>query len=1306
MVRWLKLFSLCLMSLFSPSLLALDLAEMCRTFPNPAQGWQSTTSRLTINQQKTINSPHLDYYIAGWSESFVTDNIRACGDSEWECGSSKTKLLVPFDNVIDYSQFTSCEAGFCSAGAVSDKGSKPTVTTYDFSRVNKSLTVSDFDNVNCGSWCTVDIDDAQKQVTLTVTGNFSNLIINNTYYDYEVRVKLTPGYIVKDFTANAAATLDFTAPGRYLHHKLSVLAPGSKFEFGSDVQLKIVVDAARPSDRGFVYIGASVDIETQDTETDTLWINAPEGDVWFRDRVSPVDVHALISANHVRIGSGTYVFGAVSTPELTMPSQHSAIVGQSACFSDPTPSPVAKYHLEESWSGNSGEVKDASGNNHHGTTVNGVTSAVDLPAWPNDANSFGTCGYGDFSRVSDQYVEVPHSSQLSMSEEVSVSAWIYPKSYPSSDLASIVTKDTNYEFHLTSSGYIYWYWQVNTSGYPAYNLYSARTVPLNQWTHVTVTYDANRPTQAKMYINGQLSSYYYVPIHTPKLLTNSMPFQIGQDQAYRGFDGFIDEVQLYGSALSSAQVLNIYNERHLCQDQSKNLALKITPVTASGLACDGIPIDFSLIDADTGNIVEGEGQSLFVETFPVSGRDYACWSPDGNMTTAQCKSDHDYNAVFPNGSPATVRGYIHSKFINNYNITANVSSESLTESAGPYVFLAQSASIVPSDGVDGSDFYQVAGREFPFRIKIRGSQGQGNQLNCRVIDIDGSVDVDFSTVQLPTSSRNSLKISHNNSQWQDANIRLPLTFTNGVAGGNETAADGTLKLKLDDASIVDFSGTGSSGNQTLSSTERFYFRPFATTFCAQNGPLPSNTSEATGGFAAAGSNVALYLRAFNWQSRFDSNNDGVPNSSVRAETLCSAPETESYFTHNGYIAQPLLSQLPVAYPSGGSLGTLVLDGLPFDGQSIEVTQSDVNRSRSLNWNEVGTLSISASQSSYLSQSGFDVPGVVADVGRFYPASFNITRSEWQAVIGQGGIAYLDQAYSLAEVEVAPYPLGSTTPVSNYHLFGSALQAGFSVKQDSNIPNELTLDLASGSWSAAGDGTSHWMVSDSDAILARNYVSVTPAQTIANGPFNTGSASSVATEFGLNLLPASDPASYDPLTTVTEQNLPSQPPARYGRMVLHSATSNTANSVEVPLRVEFWNGNTFEVNNNDNVSELATPSSYICKETIWPSGTTSGSALSGSDSVPWAHVTAGETDVVRAEPDSSHTVREQVQFWMRLGTERPDGITTGCGNTLNQPWLQYDWRGLGDEDPSAVVTFGIYRGNDRVIFRGEPGLIGQ
>ncbi|WP_394128000.1 DUF6701 domain-containing protein [Vibrio hepatarius] len=775
------------------------------------------------------------------------------------------------------------------------------------------------------------------------------------------------------------------------------------------------------------------------------------------------------------------------------------------------------------------------------------------------------------------------------------------------------------------------------------------------------------------------------------------------------------EVEITGSIstvyLTMSGRAKVFGQSDCFSPTPPSLQLVITPTTGSGIACDGIPIDFSLVDSATGNIVDGSGQSLFVDASPVSGSNYACWSSDGNMPTSQCKSDHDYNASFPIGAPATVRGYIHSKFINDYNITAFVNSEGLSKSAGPYTFLAQSVSIVPSNGVDGNEFYQVAGREFPFRLKVRGTQGNGNQLNCKVIDVDGSVDVDFSFLQLPSSSPNPLLISHNSGTWKNANTTLPITFKDGVAGGTETAADGSLKLRLDDAGIVDFTGSGTSGNQSITSTERFYFRPFVQTFCDQNGSLPNNTTQTNGGFQAAGRDVDVYLKAFNWSLNFDSNNDGVPNNGLLASNICpSLTQTDSYYTHNGYPALVELEQLPLVYPTGGNLGNLMLDGTMFNGQSIELSESNRYLARVLSWDEVGTLSVLGRQNNYLSQSGFDIPSVPAHIGRFYPARFNIESSPWSAVDNQGNITYLDQSYQSAGVNIEAFAFSSdednVEPLSNYHLFAPSLLADFELQQDDVIPNVLTFDITSGLWGAGINGQSVWSVTDNNALLQRNYVSATPLTSEENGPFNTGDLNSVETEFSLRVTSTSDPVSFDQQSVVDEQDLPTQPPARYGRMVLDSVGGTTATAIPIPLRIEFWDGDAFVQNPEDSASLLATADNHVCKQVLWSDNPgTSDSALVGSDSVPWENVATGASNAVSATPDSSGT-REQLQFWMRLGLNRPDGVDTGCTSTLSQPWLQYDWRNLGDEDPSTVVTFGIYRGNDRVIFRGEPGLTGQ
>ncbi|MGL4249492.1 MAG: DUF6701 domain-containing protein [Aeromonas sp.] len=231
-----------------------------------------------------------------------------------------------------------------------------------------------------------------------------------------------------------------------------------------------------------------------------------------------------------------------------------------ACF----PAPVALYQLEEpKWTGSAGQVKNSVADEFHGRALQGAkTSTVD-PALPVNANNFGTCGYGDFTGSSNQYVEVPHDARLSFSDKLTVAAWVYPVSWPSAgNLHSIVSKNGNYEFHLDSQGRVYWYWERAAGGFT--ELTTTETIPLNTWSHIAIRYDTSAAGEQRqvIYING-------VPVRygndASKLRTNSLNLEIARDNSNgRSFDGRIDEVAIYGSALSHAQIANLYQQRHFC----------------------------------------------------------------------------------------------------------------------------------------------------------------------------------------------------------------------------------------------------------------------------------------------------------------------------------------------------------------------------------------------------------------------------------------------------------------------------------------------------------------------------------------------------------------------------------------------------------------------------------------------------------------------------------------------------------------------------------------------------------------------
>ncbi|WP_242511063.1 DUF6701 domain-containing protein [Aliivibrio finisterrensis] len=774
-------------------------------------------------------------------------------------------------------------------------------------------------------------------------------------------------------------------------------------------------------------------------------------------------------------------------------------------------------------------------------------------------------------------------------------------------------------------------------------------------------------------------------------------------------------VSIYGAV--TAKTLKLFSNSRIigqseCINPSNDVQLVISPTSGKGLACDGIAIDFSLVDSD-GNVVEGKGQQLQVSSTPVAvgDRNSACWSKDGSITTPECNhaDDSRFDTVFPSSGPAVVTRYIHSKFLNSYNVSASVSSDNLTTTEGPYEFIAKAISIVPSEGVDGSDSNQVAGRPYPFRLKIRGKEnGNGNMLNCHIIKETTDIDVTFSNSVLPVTSNENIEIKKETNSWTEANRTLSVAFVNGVAGGDESQADGSLKARLNDAGKARLTVSANIQGNTFTTSEPFYFRPFTAALCDQSSALPSYTDELNGAYLASGTDFNAYLKAVNWIKGLDTGlyGDGVPDYD-NPSLVCSKAVTPSYITHSEGMAQlSLAAQLN--YPLSGGIGVITADGYPIANFSKEVTSENKNASTKMNWNEVGTLGFDVFQNNYFNRSGFTIPSTFSKVGRFYPAYFSITTTEWGYPEEQGSTdgayVYMGQNFTNVDFQAMSHSASGSDTI-NYGGFDESLKAWFSlVGEHATRLNITNADLDASHW---GSGA-FWQVSNlnhavvwsrlNDSTLAGNT-------TKPDGPFNmSGNTSSITTALGLEISGA-DPVSFDATSfdpAVIEQELLSQPDVRYGRMVLDSVGGSIGSDVNVPLRVEYWNGNAFVLSNKDDASKFE--GEKHCKQTVWPDPNQSSSTLlKGSNTV------AQGSDVTHLVADASNsTLREQVRFWLRLASTSPQRgeANVDCEpDYLDQPWLQFNWRGKGDEDPSTVVTFGIYRGNDRVIFRGESNIIG-
>ena len=264
----------------------------------------------------------------------------------------------------------------------------------------------------------------------------------------------------------------------------------------------------------------------------------------------------LYSKKDITLGHQSYLSGAVSAKNITTQSS-----GATINFFDIPPDfgdfcsggssePIASYHFDEmSWSGGIGEVIDEAGS-FNGQAMAGLNTDSKTPAIIGNP---GTCRYGSFDGV-DDYIQISDDPALDLPTELTITAWIKPDSLPLSEYKTILSKDENYEFHVNSSGEIYWWWDTHSL------TTSGAGIVAGNWYHVAITYKSGKQS---IYINGiEKGSGTY----TGNLPVNNDPLQIGQDQYLDGryFQGLIDEIRIYSKSLDASDINAIYQETQPC----------------------------------------------------------------------------------------------------------------------------------------------------------------------------------------------------------------------------------------------------------------------------------------------------------------------------------------------------------------------------------------------------------------------------------------------------------------------------------------------------------------------------------------------------------------------------------------------------------------------------------------------------------------------------------------------------------------------------------------------------------------------
>jgi fibronectin type 3 domain-containing protein len=187
------------------------------------------------------------------------------------------------------------------------------------------------------------------------------------------------------------------------------------------------------------------------------------------------------------------------------------------------------------------------------STASGLNGTLNGAAWVTTGKYGKALSFNGTSSL----VTVADAGPLHLSAAMTLEAWVYPTT-ASTNFATAVLKERGttglaYSLYVTDganrppSGYI------NVGGVDR-NATGTMVLPLNTWTHLAVTYNGST---FRLYVNGvQVAS----KSQTGTIASSTSPLRIGGNSVWgEYFNGLIDELRVYNTALTQAQIQSDMN---------------------------------------------------------------------------------------------------------------------------------------------------------------------------------------------------------------------------------------------------------------------------------------------------------------------------------------------------------------------------------------------------------------------------------------------------------------------------------------------------------------------------------------------------------------------------------------------------------------------------------------------------------------------------------------------------------------------------------------------------------------------------
>lgn len=943
------------------------------------------------------------------------------------------------------------------------------------------------------------------------------------------------------------------------------------------------------------------------------------------------------------------------------------------------PTPYAYYAMDEtSW----GTVTDSSGNGRNGTVLGAATPTGYPPASPPGsaiAGNPGTCGVGSIPATAGTQGVDTAIDLNSMGNAGTIAFWYNSNTawndgndrmlFDASNELGTNAQDRHFYLVKGDTGRLRFAFEdSNGNGYEARDG-TSRTFAAGTWHHIAITWNVGTDV-ARLYLDGvQVAT----SAATANALGNTATLYLGDqrnavggtpgDFSTNSANGYIDEVRIYSSALSAADVAAVRNLTHSC---SLFHHVQIEHGSGAGLTCNSSTVTVrACADAACSSVYTGG----------VTGTLTATGSP---MPTLNWVSGSGF--TISSGSSAATK---------DFQVTTPGSVVFGTSGVTPAPSNATTCNFgTPSctfTAADSGFVFDVPNHTAAMTQDVTVSAVRKDDATQRCVPAFQSVTrtVNFWSSYLnPNTGTLAVSVAGSNVSGTSPGTGISLAFdANGQVVVPVSYPDvGQMRLS------ASYSGSGTSAGLVMTGQDDFISKPSRFVLSVSGNPA---AADATGSvFKRAGENFTITVQAQN------ASNAITPNygRETAAETVKLTPTLVAPAGGNN----PALS---------GGFGTF---GQDCSGSS---TTAGTACGSTFSWSEVGiiTLTPSVGDDDYLGAG--NVTGTASgNIGRFTPdhytftglvgGSATITNRAGLTCAPASTFTYLGEPVRMTNFQLEARNsanaitlnyLPSGVAANNFAKLVVTNGASFGVLSSNitlNGVGRLTITANAGNaWrTGANAGTTNTLTIDITGTRAAAPDGEFSGVEFGIAPADTDTIPLLSTMFDRNYdgVAGNDHKLLTATTTIL----------RYGRLAFQNAFGSELVALPVPFRAQYYQNaaNGFVNNTDDSCTPVSTGGIDLVNAIDDPAaGTATIIVKTGSPNKTTTASFAG-------------TAMSSGNGGLSFGAPGVggDGYADVRFDLSAMPWLRYDWDGNGthDNDPTGRATFGIYKGNPRNIYLRE------